>query len=433
VLKVTPAPQVLPYFFDGFGFLYQSKLISQVLKPYRFPIAIVVAGALLRCIWPADMEWKFDEQEMFRLAGEAWKNGLPLIGMPSGAGLPNAGFSIWPFALLYGLHPSPLFMAMGVQWLNVLALALMVHCALRYEEPVKTKLLWGLAMYAVSLMPVLFARKIWAQDLMPVFIAVMWWGYLHRNSWSALLVTGVFCAFAGQLHLSGFFYAGGFLLAILFFKKFSKKQWLWLFAGAIPATLPGIPWVLAMLSCGGGISHINNILKLEYWLRLLTDTPGFNMYYFADGEWKTFMAFPGGMYLPLIHASGIAGLVLFGMFKTIKTGFSEIMPSHPIGFLLFAFVIIPGLLITFSGIPVRSHYMIGALPMASITLSVIVSITYKYGNQLIVILQVLFTVFFLLFIHQSNTLRGDYGTPYRKQLTQTSENHPNSRPLQDPD
>jgi len=223
------------------------------------------------------------------------------------------------------------------------------------------------------------------------------------------------------------------LLAILFFKKFSKKQWLWLFAGAIPATLPGIPWVLAMLSCGGGISHINNILKLEYWLRLLTDTPGFNMYYFADGEWKTFMAFPGGMYLPLIHASGIAGLVLFGMFKTIKTGFSEIMPSHPIGFLLFAFVIIPGLLITFSGIPVRSHYMIGALPMASITLSVIVSITYKYGNQLIVILQVLFTVFFLLFIHQSNTLRGDYGTPYRKQLTQTSENHPNSRPLQDPD
>ena len=404
-----------------------------MLKPYRFPIAIIVAGALLRCIWPADMEWKFDEQEMFRLAGEAWENGLPLMGMPSGAGLPNAGFSIWPFALLYGLHPSPLFMAMGVQWLNVLALALMVYCALRYEEPEKNKLLWGLATYAVSLMPVLFARKIWAQDLMPAFIAVLWWGYLHRNSRFALVVTGVFCAFAGQLHLSGFFYAGGFLLAVLLFKQFTPKQWLWLFVGAIPSALPGIPWVLAVLSSGGGISHFSNILKLEFWLRLITDTPGFNMHYFAAGEWKTFMAFPAGMYFPLILACGIAGLVLFGIFKTIKTGFAEIKPSHPIGFLLFAFVIIPGIFITFSGIPVRSHYMIGALPLASISISLIVSRTYKYGNYIIVILQLIFTLLFLVFIHQCNTLRGDYGTPYRKQITQTSENHPSNLPSQVPD
>lgn len=421
------------YFFDSLGFLCLSKLISRLLKPFRFSIAIIITGAILRCIWPADMEWKFDEQEMFRLAGEAWKNGLPLMGMPTGAGLPNAGFSIWPFALLYGIHPTPLFMAMGVQWLNVLALALMVYCALRYEEPVKTKLLWGLAIYAVSLMPVLFARKIWAQDLMPVFIAVMWWGYLYRNHWAALVLTGVFCAFAGQLHLSGVFYASGFLLAVLIFKQLTPKHWLWLLSGAIPAAFPGIPWVLAVLSSGGGISHFSNILKLEFWLRLITDTPGINVHYFAAGEWKTFMAFPAGMYLPLILACGIAGLVLFGIFKTVKYGFSEIKPSHPIGFLLFAFVIIPGLLITFSGIPVRSHYMIGALPMASIALSVIVFRTFQYGHQFIVILQVIFTVLFLLFIHQSNILRGDYGTPYRKQITQTSENHPSILSPQVPD
>lgn len=403
------------------------------MKKAIFPWLIVITGAVLRCIWPADMEWKFDEQEMFRLAGDAWENGLPLMGMPSGAGLPNAGFSIWPFALLYGIHPTPLFMAMGVQWLNVLALALMVYCALKYEDPVKTSLLWGLAAYAVSLMPVLFARKIWAQDLMPVFIAALWWGYLHRHHWFALVLTGIFCAFAGQLHLSGFFYAGGFLLAILLFKKFTRIQWLWLFAGAIPAALPGIPWVLAVFNGGGGISHLSNILKMEYWLRLLTDTPGFNMYYFAAGEWKTFTAFPAGTFLPLIIACVIAGLVLFGIYKTIKTGFSEIKPSHPIGFLLFAFVIIPGVLITLSGIPVRSHYMIGALPFAAVLVSVIVSRTFKYSTLLLVILQVFFTLLFLLFIHQADTLRGDYGTPYRKQITPTSENHPNNLPLPVPD
>ena len=403
------------------------------MKPYRFPLAILLIGALLRCIWTADMEWKFDEQEMFRLAGDAWKNGLPLLGMPSGAGLPNAGFSIWPFALLYGINPTPLFMAMGVQWLNVFALALMLFCALRYDEPVKTKILWGLATYAVSLMPVLFSRKIWAQDLMPVFIALMWWGYLYRNKWYALVITGIFCAFAGQLHLSGFFYAAGFLLAMFIFKQVGRKQWLWIFMGAIPASLPGIPWVMAVLNGGGGISHFSNILKLEFWLRLLTDTPGFNMHYFAAGEWKTFMAFPSGTYLPLMLATGISGLFMLGIFKSIKTGFSDLKPSQPIGFLLFAFVIIPGILITLSGIPVRSHYMIGALPVASIVFTTIVTRSFKYGKQFTVTLQLIFTVLFLFFIHRSDILRGDYGKPYRKQGNVILENHSNSLPPQDPD
>ena len=78
-------------------------VISRLLNRNTFPFAIALVGTLLRCCWPADMEWKFDEQEMFRLAGEAWSQDLPLMGMPSGAGLPNAGFSIWPFALLYGI------------------------------------------------------------------------------------------------------------------------------------------------------------------------------------------------------------------------------------------------------------------------------------------------------------------------------------------
>lgn len=403
------------------------------MKPHRFPLAILFIGATLRCIWPADMEWKYDEQEMFRLAAQAWENGLPLMGMQSGAGLPNAGFSIWPFALLYGICPTPLFMAMGVQGLNVMALALMLYCASQYEEPLKNRLYWGLAVYAVSLMPVLFARKIWAQDLIPVFVAVMWWGYLKSKKGYALLLTGVFCAFAGQLHLSGFFYAAGFLTAMFIFKKLTQKQWVWLFAGIVPAAMPGIPWLQSVINGGGGISHFSNIVKFEYWLRLITDTPGFNMYYFAAGELKTFMTYPSETYLPLLLATGISGLFLLGFFKFIKTGFSDLKPSQPIGFLLFAFVIIPGILITLSGIPVRSHYMIGALPVASIFFSIIVSRSFKYSAQFIVVLQLIFTILFLFFIHSSDTLRGDYGTPYRNQVKSNAENHPSNQALPGPD
>ena len=381
-------------------------------------IFIILAGAVLRCIWPMDMEWKFDEQEMFRLAGDAWKNGFPLMGMPSGAGLPNAGFSVWPFALLYGIHPTPLFMGMGVQWLNVLALCLMVYCALQYEHPFRNILLWGLAAYAVSIMPVLFSRKIWAQDLLPLFVAGIWWCYLNRHKGWILSLLGLVLVLAGQLHLSGFFYAAGFGLALLLFGRLRLKDWGWIAAGALPGLLLAIKWIQVITQQGGGISHLNNIFKLEFWLRLLTDTPGINIYYTAAGEVSSFAKYPLGLHLPLMLAVGIVVFILYAVIKRLASGIKRPAKGHPLMFLLLGFVVFPGLLMTFSGIPVRSHYMIGALPFGSMAIAWFMDNVRlkKLRLQLLwVIMQLVFTVLFLIYVHQKQVIHGDYGSTYRLQ------------------
>lgn len=395
-------------------------VISRLLNRNTFPFVIALVGALLRCCWPTDMEWKFDEQEMFRLAGEAWSQGLPLMGMPSGAGLPNAGFSILPFALLYSIHPTPLFMGMGVQWFNSLALWLMLYCAGRYEEPVRTRLYWGLAAYAVSVMPVLFARKIWAQDLLPIFVATLWWVYLNRQKLPLLFFGGVVCALAGQLHLSGFFYAGGWLLALLICKKINKKQGLLLVLGGLVGFLPGIPWLHAVLQHGGGISHWGNILKMEFWLRMLTDTPGFNIHYAAAGELSTFSAFPNGFYLGLILGLGLMVCAVVATINAVKAIFTKGVLENDINFLLISGVFLPGVLITLSAIPVRSHYMIGALPFCSIGMAVLLQKTTLKGLSMLrlwVLLQLVFTLTFMVFVHRKQHLRGDYGSTYRSQTS----------------
>jgi len=405
-------------FFANRGFCPFYFVISRLLNRNVFPIAIALVGTLLRCCWPADMEWKFDEQEMFRLAGEAWNHGLPFMGMPSGAGLPNAGFSIWPFALLYGIHPTPLFMGMGVQWLNSMALWLMLYCAGRYEEAVRTRLYWGLAAYAVSVMPVLFARKIWAQDLLPIFVATLWWVYLNRQKLPLLFLGGVVCALAGQLHLSGFFYAGGWFFALLVFKKINPKQVFWLLCGGMVGFLPGIPWLQVVLQHGGGISHWGNIFKLEFWLRVLTDTPGFNIHYAAAGEISTFSAFPNGLYVGLILGLGLMVCTAIAIKNGIITIFQKDAHENEINFLLVAFVVLPGVLMTLSAIPVRSHYMIGALPFCSIGMAVFLQKTTIKGLSLLrfwALLQLLFTLSFMVFVHQKQHINGDYGSTYRSQ------------------
>jgi hypothetical protein len=69
----------------------------------------LACGIVLRLIWPADMEWKADEQRMFSWATaigvtEPW----PSLGMASGVALPNPGLSVWLFV--------PLAHTAGIRW-----------------------------------------------------------------------------------------------------------------------------------------------------------------------------------------------------------------------------------------------------------------------------------------------------------------------------
>lgn len=379
----------------------------------------LIAGICLRFLWPADMEWKADEKLMYSLAETAvHSNQLPQLGMPSGGGVVNAGFSIWPFVLFYHLSSSPLGMVFWVMLLNVLALLLLYFCIKKYEENEQQWMMTGLASFAVSLMPVLFSRKLWAQDILLCFTAVIWYCYLHRKWLPSLVVLGLAFALAGQVHLSGFFYFAGFCLAMLWYQKFRFTQWIAIGAGFSAGMLPAIVWIQEFLKNPSGSSNMANILKAEFWLHALIDPLGINAYYSLGKDTKTFAAFELGNVstcLPAVLVLTIVVVFLAGMFRFFKSGLSFRLKKA--GVEAYAFVLFPGLLLTFSGQPVRSHYLIPALPFLAMGLFWLMhKLAYKW-RMLMVFAQMGISVLFLVFVHQKQEINGDFGTTYRNEMT----------------
>jgi hypothetical protein len=96
----------------------------------------LIAGAVLRMIWPDDTEFKRDEIRMFTRAqnvgvSEPW----PGLGIPSSAVFANPAMNVWVFVMLRWLFyaTNPPALARAVQLLNLGALALLVWFAVHLD------------------------------------------------------------------------------------------------------------------------------------------------------------------------------------------------------------------------------------------------------------------------------------------------------------
>src|SRR5262245_9231966 len=116
--------------------------------------ACLVAGIVLRLIWPEDIEYKGDERWLFEhamalLAGAPWS----WVSLPTSMGSPNPGMSLWVFAGLAYISgaQTPPELARAVQSLNVLALlALLAFAVVAVERDARERWLWAGALWAVN-------------------------------------------------------------------------------------------------------------------------------------------------------------------------------------------------------------------------------------------------------------------------------------------
>ncbi len=386
--------------------------MSQSMRIF-IPLAILVS-IIFRIIWPMDMEWKADEILMHKLAMDAVNSGTwPMLGMQSGGGIINAGFSVWPFAIFYMINPSPVFMGVCVQCLNIISIFIFILCIYKSPFQYRPIMLAGIASWAVAFMPVLFSRKIWAQDLLPFFIALMWLLYIHRHHYWTLFVLGIVCAFAGQLHLSGFYYSAGIFIIALISKQINVKQLLLFAAGGISGIIAAIPWMHAVTHSTESSFALYNFYKFEFWLHSLVDTLGINVFYSLGKDTAVFNQY--FVFIPVLMAVFIVGVFIISAIHYIKK-LSHLKPdfNNPIIFTLFAFVIVPGLLLSVSGIPVRSHYLIGAFPFLHIFLMQIMSSVKERWRIFFITAQASISFLFLFFVHQKQEIKGDYGKTYRQ-------------------
>lgn len=206
-------------------------------REWLFLAAILLLAAVLRMGWPGLTEFKQDEAHLYTLALDlAEFKTLPLFGISSSVGLPNSPVSVYLFALPLFIWKSPLAPTMFVGLLNTASVGLAYVMARRYWG-VRAALA-GALLYAAAPWAVIYSRKIWAQNLLPIFVV----GYIFsallafveaRRRW--LMVHFLLLVFIVGLHFSSIALIPltGLLLGL--FRR--RVDWRIVFAGAAISVL----------------------------------------------------------------------------------------------------------------------------------------------------------------------------------------------------
>ncbi|MDI1355185.1 MAG: hypothetical protein PSX36_09710 [bacterium] len=408
-------------------------------KDLIFLVVMIVLGIFMRLIWPSDMEWKDDEKDMFAMAQKAVETGsLPKAGMRSGGGIVNPGLSVAPFALFALFTKDPVVMNQLVQVVNVLALCcFLFFISSKIKGRDRDVWLNGLALAAVSPLAVLFSRKIWAQDMLPLisflFLAS---NYYRQKGWGAFL-WGLTGAVMGQIHMSGFFFAAGifvFTVAHDHFNGFRFRWGYWL-AGSMLGGITLIGWILFMRQHPQinrqSLSHAFEFSFFIYWF---IDSLGINIYYSLREHFWDFIREPLLMGIPtylmvLVHlfliamaALTLSKLVNVGksFIRSLKGGalrsgkfFRNMDLTH---FYLYGILLGLGVLLTFGFTMVHPHYLICAFPFQYIFLAKLFE-KQKLLFRFIVLAQLIITMGFLFYIHKNGGApQGDYGVAYHVQV-----------------
>jgi hypothetical protein len=388
--------------------------------------------------WPVDMEWKADEQLMFRWASavgvtEPW----PSQGMQSGVRIPNPPLSVWVFVPLARAAGDPVVLAQIVQVVNVLALFGFAFLGTLPAIPEQMRRVWfaGLALEAVNPLAVSLSRKIWAQSLLPAFALAIFSGHAFRRSRTGAFVWGLSGMLAGQVHMSGFFLSA--VLAIwtwLSERRLAdnriRTRWLFWFAGSLIAAIPLLPWLSSLMQPGTGPARdwtaTREPRQLFFWL---VDSLGINTSYLYRPEWFWFLGEPRingtPTYLMAVAHVAILGVAVYCIARWAVTIRPSLIPSRESGDVwlwIYAAAFGVTALLMLAGVRARTHYAIVFYPLPFVWLAWLLT---THGSrrlyQAVLVLQLLISVTVLWQVHRDGGVPGGaYGASYREQARQPS-------------
>ena len=417
---------------------------SAALQPPEWPIwaGAVVAlcvGAALRLVFPYDIEFKGDEAWIFEhvsaiLAGAPW----PWHGMVMSVGPPNPAMSLWILAALghaTGAHVPP-DLAQGVQLLNVAALvAFLAFIALGVVPNEREPWLWAASLWALNPVEIIVARKIWQSSVLPFptvcFIAA-WWCRHWRGGGVALGIAGAILA---QVHLAAMFFVIALIVWSLLYegRAFPWVQWL---CGSAIGALPALPWFIDMLSYHGDVAlrlHVPVPGVFLYWpvmpygLDIASRLGWLDLAEYLAGPviagWHTF-----GMAVVFVALAALAGLVIKHAVIELRANSAQASWRHVLVGDDCATVLINAafwgfgtllMLVNVIGPPPHRHYLICIVPVVALWMArtVLTSGIVRKRALLTAVcsLQAVAAVGLLVFIHQTQVIRGDFGATWRSQ------------------
>lgn len=351
---------------------------------------LLLAGGL-RLGWPGLTEFKADEARLLALAYDMADGAFARRGISSSVGFPNFPMSVWLYAIPSALWPHPYAATLFTGLLNTLAVGGTYGLVWRF---------WGrpaagvaALMVAVSPWAIIFSRKIWAQNLLPLF--VLGWGggallaFVARRP--RFLALHLLClAIAVQTHLAAAALVPATAVFLLVFRR--RVEWRWLGIGASLAAATAVPFLTylwqegidlgaALGGEGGGFTfsldalrhtwtlsagaEIHSLAGPEAYTAYLAQTSPL-LHGIAVWVWGLFIA--GGVFWLMVvvgrHASSVMRQTPSAARSPLSTAPSSLPPnsSAEAAFIVLVWLLAPPLFFLWQRTPVFIHYFIATLP-----------------------------------------------------------------------
>jgi len=440
----------------GSSFAALKRLWAQMSQSARVGMwAMLALGIFLRAFRLDTFEFKGDELKAIREGLSAPAHHWWLEhGMQSSVGIPNGPVFSYIMGLLTAGSADPYTLTAFFLAVNIVVLLLSV---LFFATFARDRVQFLLCLFLFSLSPylILFSRKIWAQNLLLLFvIPLVLMIFRVREKPHLFLPIGLFASIAFQLHHSGVFYvillicfaAASFKLAAnepaIWAANRPKTTLLWAAGGFIAFLLPLVPYVSFFFHrlqqtgvaqwAARGPNEFFKIGALQ-WM-VFTVTGNHFWTYLLSGSncvwsWPA-PPFPG---VVLIFCYFLVLPFLLGFFSYAKAAVQYFRPASPgpaggsdlkdllcpvsIGYLFLIYCIL--------SFVVHPHHYIILLPFLVLALSKGILLLHEFGKPWRSPVRVLlfaglisYTLqfpFVLSFVDANNGATGEYGVSYREQ------------------
>ncbi len=340
--------------------------VSRRTELLLLSLLLIVAG-ILRMGWPGLTEFKADEARLLGLALDMTAGQFALRGISSSVGFPNFPASVWVYSLPLFIWPHPYAATIFTGLLNTLAVGAAYWFVRRY---------WGVSaalaatlMLAVSPWAIIFSRKIWAQNLLPLF--VMGWALgaalaLVERKPRFIWLHFICMALAIQIHLAAVALVPATLLLLIIFRK--RARWKTVFAGAALAALTALPFVIylekTLVETGLPSSlstetttvfafdsiNFTSMLSLGTYIHSLAGPAAFEAY---------LAQLPPLTWVYLLWGALILGGILWLVWQIWRNWQAQ---TSQVGVILLVWLLIPPLVFLWQATPVFLHYFIATLP-----------------------------------------------------------------------
>lgn len=396
-----------------------ARVRSGVRLEQSLVLGVVLAAAVTRFCWLDLMEFKADEAQASRLALHALGftepgvgHFFPTQGLTSSVGVPNPPLFVYVVALPMALIRSPVAAAAFIAATNVLAVWLCYVAGCRYYT--RFTGVAASALFALSPWSIVFSRKVWAQDLLPL-TTTLFLLELHalvvRRRPVAIFWLIVILAVATQLHFSAWVFLPLVVAAAVIARDAFSLRWFALgVAVAIALYAPFLieHWHEVLhTTANQSPSPVSDVRRFLHTAHVMAAIIG-------GDTLSTLLGSQSRLAIPLTALLFPAACI--GLVVAIRGGARRVVQART---LLVAWFVLPIIALTLLRADGYIHYFIIVLPLPFLGIAQAVEAAMRSrlraAGAIVVVLAgfLVLDVEFFRTVIQHQGAPGEYGTGYR--------------------